>query len=53
MVHDPPAFDPAAGTERLALKASVRLLKFTAIVALPSVPAVPFWFVGDVAEASE
>src|SRR5579862_813358 len=50
--HVPPLFEPFEGIVTLALNESTRLLKFTSSVALLSVPAVLFWFVGDVAAAS-
>src|SRR5882672_7143472 len=47
--HDPPEFDPAAGSVRAACSPSVRALKFTLTDAPPRVPAVLSWLVGDVA----
>src|SRR5258706_10426190 len=42
----PPPLPPAAGIDTLALMPSVRDVKFTLSVALPSEPAALFWLVG-------
>src|SRR5579859_4328004 len=47
--HVPPAFAPACGIVIVAWNCIVRLVKFALSCALPIVPTVLFWFVGDVA----
>ena len=53
MFQVPPLLLPFDGIDTLALNESRRLEKFTSSVAVLSVPAVLFWFVGVVAAASE
>src|SRR6266852_2899572 len=47
--HVPPAFDPACGIVMAAWNCIVRLVKLALTCALAMVPAVLFWFVGEVA----